>query len=70
MTDSGGAPYTLSHSEFLGRFNMMDPKSMLRMLFTLPGRAPDAELIKAADVVINAAGYGDDDADEGDAPNR
>lgn len=70
MTDSGGNPYTLNDTEFLSRFNMMDPKSMLRKLFTVPGRAPDAELIKASDIVVNAAGYGDGDPDGEDSdPN-
>jgi hypothetical protein len=64
VTNSRGEPVTLKDGEFLARFNMVDPRSLLRKLFTVPGRSPDAELIKAGDIVIKAAGYADADEDE------
>ena len=64
VTNSQGVPVTLKDEEFLRRFNMVDPRSLLRKLFTTPGRSADAALMRAGDIVIKAAGYLDDDEDD------
>lgn len=61
-----GEDLTVKHDEFLSKFNMVDPKSLVRKLFKTPGRAGDAELIKAGQIVIDKAGYGDQSGDDED----
>lgn len=66
VVNSRGDAVSLRDREFLDRFNMVDPRSLLRKLFTLPGRSADAALIKAGDLVVAAAGYADDEGEEAD----
>lgn len=61
-----GEDLTVKHEEFLSKFNMIDPKSLVRKLFKVPNRAGDAELIKAGQIVIDKAGYGDQSGDDED----
>lgn len=61
-----GEDLTVKHGEFLSKFNMVDPKSLVRKLFKTPNRAGDAELIKAGQIVIDKSGYGDEGGDDGD----
>lgn len=64
--EHNGEALTVKHDEFLSKFNMVDPKSLVRRLFKTPGRASDAELIRAGQVVIDKAGYGDNSGDDED----
>lgn len=66
ITDAGGNPVTVKDRAFLDRFSMIDPKSLLRKLFAVPGRSADAELIKASQIVIDASGYGNEVEAEAD----
>lgn len=66
VVNSRGDAVSLRDREFLDRFNMVDPRSLLRKLFTLPGRSADAALIKAGDLVVTAAGYADDESEDED----
>lgn len=61
-----GEDLTVKHEELLNKFNMIDPKSLVRKLFKTPGRAGDADLIKAGQIVIDKAGYGDQSGDDED----
>lgn len=61
-----GEDLTVKHEELLSKFNMIDPKSLVRKLFKTPGRAGDADLIKAGQIVIDKAGYGDQSGDDED----
>lgn len=64
--EHNGEALTVKHSEFLSKWNMVDPKSLVRKLFTVPGRSTDAELIRAGQLVIEKAGYGDGGDDDSD----
>lgn len=57
LTDPEGRARALTDSALLSTYNSVDPRDLLRKLFG--GR--DAALIKAGNVVIEAAGYGGDD---------
>lgn len=63
--EHNGEALTVKHQEFLSKFNMVDPKSMVRKLFTPPGKHnADAELIRAGQLVIEKSGYGDNGEDD------
>lgn len=67
VTNSHGVPISLKDPEFLAKFNVIDPLSLLRKLFTVPGKSADAPLMKAGDQLIAAAGYTEVDDEDADA---
>ncbi len=67
VKNSKGENVTLRDGEFLAKFNTMDPISLLRKLFTLPGRSPDAPMMEASQEIVVQAGYAKRDDDEADA---
>lgn len=59
MNKPDGTPLRPDSTEFLARFNQVDPKSFLRKLF-----GGEAGVTRAGEAVTRAAGWTDDDVDD------
>lgn len=63
LLTSSGAPMTPDSGEIMQRFNEVDPGAFLRRLF-----GTDAQVMRAGEKVLKAAGWMEDDGDEAEDP--
>lgn len=61
LTGKDGEPLTLKSPELLEKFNVIDPRSLVRALYHT-----DAALIQAMTVLVEKSGYAPDDDEDGE----